>query len=55
MKIRKILLWVLGFAVCILGISFVLIFWKDVVALSRGVVGGILAIVGIVMMSMARD
>lgn len=55
MKMQKIILWVLGLAICVLGISFVLIFWKDVVALFRGVVGGVLAIIGLVMMSMARD
>jgi len=52
---RKILLWVFGLISCIFGISFVLIFWKDVVALFYGVIGGILAIIGLAMMSMARD
>lgn len=52
---KNILLGLVGLAICIAGIYLVLIFWQDVVALFRAVVGGVIAMIGLVMMSMARD
>jgi len=52
---KRILLWALGLCVLIAGVSCVLFFWKDVASLFKGLIGGILAVGGIAMMSVARD
>lgn len=52
---KKIILFLLGLCVLIAGVSCVLLFWKDVVILFKGLIGGILAVGGLAMMSVARD
>lgn len=52
---KKIFLGVCGFILCVFGIVLVLVFWKDVVLLFRGVVGALLAITGLAMMAVSRD
>ena len=52
---KKIMLLVLGLCVLIAGVVCVLFFWEDVASLFKGLIGGILAVGGLAMMSVARD
>jgi cobalamin biosynthesis protein CobD/CbiB len=52
---KNLLLGLFGLLICMGGIYLVLLFWQDVVALFRAVIGGLIAMVGLVMMSIARD
>ena len=52
---KKIMLLILGLCVLIAGVSCVLFFWEDVASLFKGLIGGLLAIGGLAMMSVARD
>ena len=47
---KKFILFLVGFFVLILGITLILIWWKDVVILFRGAVGIILALTGLFML-----
>jgi len=44
---KKFVLFVAGFFVLILGITLILVWWKDVVGLFRGAIGFILALAGL--------
>lgn len=44
---KKFILLLVGFFVLILGITLILVWWGDVVALFKGAVGGILALAGL--------
>ncbi len=52
---KKVALWVLGFCVLTAGICCTLFFWEDVASLFKGLIGGFLAVIGLAMMSVARD
>jgi len=52
---KNLLLGLFGLLICMGDIYLVLLFWQDVVALFRAVIGGLIAMVGLVMMSIARD
>ncbi len=47
---KKFVLFAIGFFILILGITLVLVWWKDIVVLFKGAVGIILALAGIFMM-----
>ena len=44
---KKFLLFVIGFFILILGITLILLWWEDVLALCRGAVGVVLALAGL--------
>lgn len=52
---KKILLWVAGLIVLVLGLGLILKFWGEIAILFKGIIGMALAIAGLVMMSVARD
>lgn len=52
---KKILLWLTGLGVLIVGLGLILRFWTDISILFKAMIGIILAVAGIVMMSIARD
>ena len=52
---KRLFLWLIGFLAVIAGVALILIFWRDVVGLFKAVVGITLGIIGLAMMSMARD
>ena len=47
---KKFVLFVIGFFVLVLGITLILVWWKDVVALFKGAMGVILALAGLFML-----
>ncbi|HOD11930.1 MAG TPA: hypothetical protein PLO93_02530 [Candidatus Omnitrophota bacterium] len=52
---NKILLGLAGLAVLIFGLVLIVKFWPQTVMLFQAVVGILVAIIGLVMMSVARD
>ena len=52
---KKIFLGLTGLAALIIGLSLVLKFWPQTVILFKAVIGALIAIAGLVMMSIARD
>ncbi len=54
-QMKIFFLGLLGFVFCIFGIGLIFVFWPDVVALFRSVIGALLAIAGLVLMSIALD
>lgn len=52
---NKVLLGLTGLAVLILGLVLLVKFWPQTVILFKAVVGVLVAITGLVMMSVARD
>jgi len=52
---KKILLGLLGLVVLVAGIFSILRFWSDTVVVFKGVIGILVAITGLVMMTIARD
>ena len=52
---KKILFFILGGLVLMVGISLILKYWQDVVILFKGAVGMVLALTGLVILSMARE
>jgi len=49
-KAKKIILFLAGFVILILGISLVLFWWKDVVIFFRGILGMVIALSGLVIL-----
>lgn len=47
---RKVMMWVVGFGLTILGVALVLRQWEAVVLVFKGVFGAILAVVGLVIL-----
>ena len=52
---RKVLLFLFGFALVIAGIALVLKEWLAVVTVFKGVIGGIVAIVGLVVLCLVNE
>ncbi len=52
---KKIALGLLGLVALIAGLSLILRFWSETVVLFKGTIGILIAIVGLVMMTIARD
>ena len=52
---KKILFWLAGLIVLLAGLGLILKFWSELAVLFKGIIGMILAVVGLVMMSVARD
>lgn len=52
---KKILLGLMGLVVLIAGLSLILRFWGEITMIFKGVIGILLAIAGLVMMTVARD
>lgn len=52
---KKILLWIAGLAVLVLGLWLILKYWSEIAVLFKALIGILIAIIGIVMMSVARD
>lgn len=52
---KKILLWIAGLAVLVLGLWLILKYWSEIAVLFKALIGILIAIVGIVMMTVARD
>ena len=47
---RRFILFVAGFFILVLGVTLILIWWKDLVVIFRGALGLILALAGLFMM-----
>ncbi|MBF0384543.1 MAG: hypothetical protein HQL27_01600 [Candidatus Omnitrophica bacterium] len=55
-KIRsKALKLIIGFTLVVLGVSCILVFWKDVVSVFKGFGGIVLALSGLLAMYTAKD
>lgn len=54
-RMNKVLLGLTGLAVLILGLVLLVKFWPQTVILFKAVVGVLVAVTGLVMMSVARD
>ena len=52
---KRILLGLLGFALVVIGIALVLKHWSAVVMVFNGVIGGLLAIAGLVVLCTIKD
>ncbi len=52
---KKIALWIAGLLVLVFGLWLILKCWGEITVLFKALVGILIAIVGIVMMSVARD
>ena len=52
---KKILLWFVGLGVLVVGLGLILKFWAEITILFKGLIGMILAVAGLVIMSVARD
>ena len=52
---KKVLLFTLGFALVIIGITLTLRDWLFLVMLFRGVIGPLLAIAGLVVLTFCKD
>ncbi|MDP8264037.1 MAG: hypothetical protein P9M12_00980 [Candidatus Aceula lacicola] len=52
---KKILFWFVGLIVLVAGLGLILNFWSELAVLFKGIIGILIAITGIVMMSVARD
>ena len=54
-EVKKILLGVAGFIVLGIGLGLILKFWAEIAVLFKGTIGIVLAVAGLVMMSVAKD
>jgi len=52
---KNIILFFIGAMVLLAGITLVLLWWEDVVLIFRGVVGIVLALVGLFMLYLVKD
>lgn len=52
---KNIILFFIGAMVLLAGITLVLLWWEDVVRIFRGVVGIVLALVGLFMLYLVKD
>ncbi len=52
---KNIILFFIGAMVLLVGITLVLLWWEDVVRIFRGVVGIVLALVGLFMLYLVKD
>ena len=52
---KKLLFFLLGFALVIIGIVLVLKEWPAVVTVFKGVIGGLVALVGLVVLCLANE
>ena len=52
---KKVLLFTLGFALVVIGITLTLRDWLFLVMIFRGVIGPVLAIAGLVVLTLCKD
>ena len=52
---KNLLFFILGGFILIVGITMILVYWPDVVILFKGAVGIVLALTGLIILSMARE
>ena len=52
---KNILLAIIGIAMLVTGITFVLVWWPSVVAVFQGVFGGTLAVLGLIVIYLATS
>ena len=47
---KKFVMFLIGFLILVLGITLILVWWKDVVILFKGAIGIVLALAGLLML-----
>jgi uncharacterized membrane protein YqgA involved in biofilm formation len=50
MRGRKVMMFVIGFVLTVLGVTVVLQQWENVVLVFKAVIGGLIAVIGLVIM-----
>ncbi|MBF0123235.1 MAG: hypothetical protein HQL21_07530 [Candidatus Omnitrophica bacterium] len=55
MSVKKIILYLVGFVLVIVGIAFAIKDWFFIEMVFRGIIGPLLAVIGLVVLTVARD
>ena len=54
MSLKRLVVLVVGFTVLVMGITLTLAWWPDVAVIFRGSIGVILALIGILILALAK-